>query len=144
SDKNLSPEQARQLTQQQLSGSLSEDEFNDCWQEATGLISDNNLGFLFDSNKYKQAYNEVPVCYQSGNKTVNGIIDRLVISEDKIVIVDYKTHQQSSEVELDKLTQHYQPQMRYYSEGIKKIWPGSDIEALIVFTHSKTIRPVST
>ncbi|MDH5409088.1 MAG: UvrD-helicase domain-containing protein [Gammaproteobacteria bacterium] len=144
SDKNLTPEQARQLTQQQLSGSLSEDEFNDCWQEATGLISDNNLGFLFDSNKYKQAYNEVPVCYQSGNKTVNGIIDRLVISEDKIVIVDYKTHQQSSEVELDKLTQHYQPQMRYYIEGIEKLWPDASIQAMILFTHSKTIRAIST
>ncbi len=48
---------------------------------------------LFDPTVSQQAYNEVPVQYLDGNHMVHGIIDRLLVSDGEVTIIDYKTHQ---------------------------------------------------
>ncbi|WP_455205843.1 PD-(D/E)XK nuclease family protein, partial [Kaarinaea lacus] len=80
---------------------------------------------------------------QQGQRTVHGFIDRLLISDDKIIIVDYKTHQVQSDAEQDKLCAFYQPQLALYRRGLTKAWPDKSVESYILFTHKVNVKRVN-
>lgn len=113
----------------------TEHELEQSWQEAQPLLSKEHLAHIFNKQKYLHALNEVPILYQRNNATVHGIIDRLIIDEDKVIIIDYKTHQHAGKDNLARLAEVYHEQMAFYVDGIRKLWPERKIEAYLLFTH---------
>ena len=67
---------------------------------------------------------------------VYGIIDRLIVHEDKIELIDYKTHRVSDESTLESLSQNYKKQLSLYREGIRRIWPDRPVKSGLLFTNS--------
>ena len=72
--------------------------------------------------------------YRDGDCTVYGIIDRLILRPGELLIVDYKTHRHATADQLDTFVEAYRPQLRYYAEGIRRLWPQRQVRALLLFT----------
>ena len=89
---------------------------------------------LFEPDCYQQAWNEVPVQYLDGNHMVHGIIDRLLVSDGEVTIIDYKTHQLADRRSLDELAENYRTQMRYYNAAVTRLWPNHTVRAALLFT----------
>ena len=83
-----------------------------------------------------KSFNEVPIQYRIDNKSIYGIIDRLVIHSDYTHIIDYKTHTDTSLTQQQKFVELFTPQLQYYSTGINKLWPDKPVKASILFTHN--------
>lgn len=103
-------------------------------EEAHNLIALPELQFLFNPIHYHQAMNEVPLIYQSNGITVHGVIDRLVVNENEVLIIDYKTHQHACLENITTLAEPYWKQLVYYAEGVRQIWPTRKIRTLLLFT----------
>ena len=86
--------------------------------------------------------NEVPICYEVHGQVVYGIIDRLLLHEEKIEIIDYKSHR-VADSGYAQLVEQYRPQMELYVEGIKKIWPQHEVIAQLLFTHTAKLLSVA-
>jgi ATP-dependent helicase/nuclease subunit A len=67
---------------------------------------------------------------------VYGLIDRLIIKDDQILLIDYKTHPVKNDTQLSSLTEAYRPQLDLYRNGVAKIWPGLEIKSGLLFTNS--------
>ena len=107
-----------------------------CWQQAEQTIK--QFPEYFNEDRYQAAYSEVPVYFKKGETIVNGIIDRLVITENEIVVIDYKTHLIDSNEDLEKLANQFRSQLSLYKEGVAllfpKRYPGRLIKTCVIFT----------
>lgn len=104
------------------------------WQEAAAVHSAPQFRTLFDPACYRQAWNEVPLQYSEKGCAVYGLIDRLVLLDDEVIIVDYKTHRQAVNGRLASLAAPYASQMAYYAAGVRRLWPGKRVRPLLLFT----------
>ncbi len=109
-------------------------ELQRCRNEVAELLDSEDLDWLFKPASGVKAYNEVPIQYQHGLQTVYGIIDRMVVSDTGIQLVDYKTHRIAGEQEIQQLTSHYRPQLELYREGVQKLWPNRTVKAHLLLT----------
>ena len=104
------------------------------WQEALQTWQDPTLAVVFDSGRYQQARNEVPLQYLDGGRLVYGVIDRLLVQDDSVLVIDYKTHQSASRDTLPGLAATYREQMRLYARGVAQLWPGRQVRSYLLFT----------
>ncbi len=109
------------------------------WQEAQDVFADPRFAHLFDPSRYQWAWNEVPIQYLLDKHLVYGIIDRLVVSGDNVLIIDYKTHRSASADTVAALAADYREQMRLYAQGITAVWPGHRVSPCLLFTASKAL-----
>ncbi|NOX75769.1 MAG: UvrD-helicase domain-containing protein [Gammaproteobacteria bacterium] len=117
------------------------------FQAAVAVFEEPSLSHLFDPSHYLKAYNEIPLHYYvenqcRENQPVYGIIDRLVVAENGIWLVDYKTHAIENRSEREALAMHYRPQMEYYRTGIEHLWPGRSVIAGLLFTDGPVWMPL--
>ena len=80
----------------------------------------------------------MPLMYLQEQQAVYGIVDRLIKSDEKIWIIDYKSHHTPKQSSQEAALQ-FSKQLNYYREGIKKLWPEHKVEAGILFTRHKEI-----
>lgn len=95
----------------------------------------NDLKSIFAPEKSLQSYNECPLQYMMDNRLVFGFIDRLIVHDDKVLIIDYKTHHHATKNNLSELSQAYQQQMQLYANGVKQLWPDKCVETYLLFTE---------
>ena len=107
-------------------------EIKDYWQQAQQTI--NQFPEYFSVKNYEQAYSEVPVYFIQNDKTVHGIIDRLVLNTKKATIVDFKTHSINEQQDIDSLAQTFKSQLALYHQGIQLVYPDYEIDCQILFT----------
>jgi len=92
------------------------------WNEAAELLGSDDLEWLFKPASSVKAFNEVPIQYLHGRQTVYGIIDRLIVSDTCVFLVDYKTHRSGDGSQIQQLVSSYKPQLDLYREGVQKLW----------------------
>jgi len=73
---------------------------------------------------------------------INGRIDRLAVTDDEVLIVDFKTNRPPPSREED-LPQIYRTQMALYRAGASKIFPGRRIACALVWTEGPRLMPLS-
>jgi ATP-dependent helicase/nuclease subunit A len=85
---------------------------------------------------------EVPVVGLIGNRALSGQIDRIVVTEDAVLVVDYKTLRPApaSEAEVPAL---YLDQLAAYAAAIQAIYPGKRVRAALLWTDGPRLMPVS-
>jgi len=92
---------------------------------------------FFNPTKYSQAMNEMPILDSNEKKTKYGVIDRLIVTKNEILILDYKTHR---DIPIDKLTtvaNEFYKQMDFYGDAVKNIWPHKRVRMFVLFTYHK-------
>ncbi len=112
------------------------------YNEAWSILSDNRFANLFSS----QSRAEVPITGQiTLDETlynVNGQIDRLLVEQDRVLIVDFKTNRPASMTEED-VSEHYKFQLQAYKMILSQIYPDKKIETAILWTSVPYLLPLS-
>ncbi len=65
---------------------------------------------------------------------VSGILDRLAVSESRVVIVDYKTNRPPPQ-NLSTVPDAYIAQLALYRKLLEPLYPGKTVEAALLFTE---------
>jgi len=144
----LTSGQSRATVEKQLRQEFSErldaKEVNRCWREACAVVDRADFRDFFDPSRYREARSEIPILFRDGERDVYGVIDRLIIREDEIVLIDYKTHARATKENIAQLAQDFREQMRQYGEGARRLWPGRKLRLLLLFTACGGVVELST
>lgn len=76
---------------------------------------------------------EVPVAATVGERVIAGTIDRLLIENDRVLIVDFKTSRRPPEG-IEQVPSAILRQMAAYCAALEKTFPGRRIEAALLYT----------
>lgn len=136
-------ERGRRLIRQEFGAILDADWLETCWAEACAVVDAPAFARFFNPTYYEEARNEVVVVYEDKGKAITGVIDRLLIANDKLVLIDYKTHRVPVEA-LAALASGYAAQLRLYAEGLRRLWPGRPVDAVLLFTAAGRSMAVDT
>jgi ATP-dependent helicase/nuclease subunit A len=120
----------------------AETSFQECWREALATRRHPRLAALFDAARYEYAYCEIPVQYRDGSQLVYGIIDRLVVGMDRVLVIDYKTHRAADAAACAALAARYREPMCRYAGAAARLWPQHRVEAFLLFTAVNELLPV--
>jgi ATP-dependent helicase/nuclease subunit A len=113
------------------------------WQEAMAVYQNPALAFLFDATRYQTAYCELPIQYQEGRQLIYGIIDRVVVTQECVHLIDYKTHRITDNASPRLLAEQYRQQLELYASGAARIWPERRIKPCLLFTHTCELVEIS-
>jgi ATP-dependent helicase/nuclease subunit A len=114
---------------------IRDDRLGAWWREALRIVSDPTLDWLMRPHPPRQAYNEVSIQYRDAGRTVFGLIDRLVVDERNIHIVDYKSHRLGDASGTAQLIEQYRPQLALYRRGVQQLWPARQVTSYLLLTH---------
>ncbi|MBU0741805.1 PD-(D/E)XK nuclease family protein, partial [bacterium] len=82
---------------------------------------------------------EAPIIARPGRggdgpeKRILGAVDRLLSTDDEIVVIDYKSNRVDGG-DLDAVVVHYRPQMEAYGEALTAALPGRRVRLVLLFT----------
>jgi ATP-dependent helicase/nuclease subunit A len=62
-----------------------------------------------------------------------------VIRRDEIWVIDYKTAAAGDTRSELELLGYYKPQLEYYAQGLRKIWPGKTVRQAILLTGTQAL-----
>ena len=113
---------------------LTPETLDDCWREACRVLDHPEFSGFYDAAQYREARNEVPITYLEDGRPVFGVIDRLVLRDDEIIVIDYKTHAQATAGNAARLAEGFADQMRLYGAGARRLWPRKRLRMFLLFT----------
>ncbi|MCP4817790.1 MAG: double-strand break repair helicase AddA, partial [Shimia sp.] len=115
----------------------AETEFNSLLNEATNTLQTPDLSWLFDPT----ALAEVPLTADLGAHKMHGIIDRLIVTKDRVIAVDFKTNAtvpSATNGTPDGLLR----QMGAYAHALAQIYPNREIQTGILWTRTASFMPL--
>ncbi|HWK45515.1 MAG TPA: double-strand break repair helicase AddA [Stellaceae bacterium] len=84
---------------------------------------------------------EVPVVGLIEGRVISGRIDRLVVTDAAVLIVDYKTNRPPPRHQAD-IAPLYREQLRAYRAALAAIYPGRPVRAALLWTDGPRLMPV--
>jgi ATP-dependent helicase/nuclease subunit A len=84
---------------------------------------------------------EAPIAGRLGGKLVSGQVDRLLVTPDRVLVVDYKTNRPPP-VALDQVPALYLRQMAAYRAVLRLAFPGRAVECALVWTYGARFMPL--
>ncbi len=106
--------------------------------ETLGVLDDPETAPLFGPGSLA----EVPVVGVLAGRVLSGRIDRLLVTDDAVLIVDYKTLRPVPPDE-DRVPALYIDQLRAYRAAVAQIYPGREVRCALHWTDGPTLMPVS-
>ena len=110
---------------------LSNSEAEALWLEVEAVLS--NTAFVEVFSPHSRA--EVPITGIVGDAVVSGQVDRLIVTDDYIYIVDYKTNRPPPQT-VEQIDLGYIRQMSLYVSVLRQIWPDRTIRAGLLWTDT--------
>ncbi|MFK7839620.1 MAG: double-strand break repair helicase AddA [Bdellovibrionales bacterium] len=85
---------------------------------------------------------EVPITgLLADNRLISGQIDRLLITDENILIIDFKTNRPPPKT-ADKVPQIYYNQLKSYADTLKSIYPNHKIKCALLWTDGPHLMPI--
>ena len=78
---------------------------------------------------------EVPIAAVVGERVISGTLDRLLLQEGRVRLVDFKTDRRPP-LSLETIPPSSLRQMAAYVAALETIYPGRNIEAALLYTHT--------
>jgi ATP-dependent helicase/nuclease subunit A len=107
-------------------------------EDACRILSDPALGEIFSPEALAEA--PIAAVVDSGH-VVAGTVDRLLVTDDRVLVLDYKTGRVMPEHAEDAPVQHLR-QMAAYADALARIFPGRRIEAALLYTAGPRLFPL--
>lgn len=101
------------------------------------VIGNPVFSWIFD--KARQGYFELPFVHKKGDTIISGVIDRLIIEENRGFVIDYKAIAPATDEEVLFWKRHYLPQIRIYCEAVKEIFRLDRVEGFLLFLDSSRL-----
>ncbi len=109
-------------------------------EEALGVLRDEKFAAVYGTD----GISEAPIAGRPralGGATVFGVIDRLAVLPDRILIVDYKTNRPPP-ADVKDAPPGYIDQLAAYGLLLKEIYPDRQIEAALLWTYEARLAPI--
>jgi ATP-dependent helicase/nuclease subunit A len=107
-------------------------------EQVCGILADSRFSALFGPNSLGEA--PLTATLQDG-RVIAGTVDRLLVEAERISVVDFKTGRVPA-TDADVPIAH-RAQMQAYAEALKAIFPGREIEAILLYTQGPKLVPVT-
>lgn len=120
---------------------LGEDEAADILKSVYAVLDDGQFARAFGSGSRAEVAIVAKLDELNGD-TVNGRIDRLAVSDDEVLIVDFKTNRPPPDTE-ENVPALYLTQMALYRAALAKLYPGKRIVAALVWTEGPCLMRLS-
>lgn len=105
--------------------------------EAAHVLSNPDLKALFDG----ESLAEVPISAPLGAARMHGVIDRLIIADDHILAVDFKTNA-TVPANAAQTPEGLLRQMGAYSSALSQVYPDHRIDTAILWTRTASLMPL--
>lgn len=115
---------------------LRDDQKITFWQEVQAILNHSELGYLFGP----MSRAEVPIAglvktpQQPEGRPVSGQVDRLVVLDDEVLIIDYKTNRPPP-ADVAHVPSVYLRQMALYRRALASVYKTKTIKAALLWTH---------
>lgn len=129
--------QAVMSTYLNKSADLSEKEKLLISNQLLALLEDEQFQYVFSTHSKA----EVPVVGKVGNYMISGVIDRLVVLENKVLVLDYKTDPIIPK-EVSQIPKKYIKQMSAYLQVLEQIYPDKIIECAILWVFAPKLQKI--
>jgi len=106
-------------------------------EAAMGVLEDKDFATVFAPG----GRSEAPVIGRLGDNTINGRVDRLVVTPTEILVVDYKTDRPSPPT-IEGVGEAYIAQMAAYRAVLTQRWPNRPIRCLLVWTDGPRLMEI--
>jgi ATP-dependent helicase/nuclease subunit A len=117
---------------------LSESVRSSIAQETLSILSHPDFAPLFGPGSLA----EVPVSgLLSDGRIISGQIDRLLITDTDILIIDYKTNRPPPQSMAD-VPSAYRRQLEAYADALRQIYPGRRIKGALLWTDGPLLMPL--
>ena len=113
------------------SSDISEKDKQYIEEKIISLLSNIYLKDIFSTHSKA----EVPIMGEVDGKIISGQIDRLIIKEDKVLVIDYKTNRPAAKT-LEDVPSSYIKQLGAYKILLQKIYPTKQIDCGILWTDT--------
>jgi ATP-dependent helicase/nuclease subunit A len=102
------------------------------------VLDEPNLAELWGPNSRA----EVPIVGLIGEQALSGQIDRLVVTDGRVLIVDFKTVRPApaSEQQVPAL---YLQQLATYRAALRRIYPGHEVDGAFLWTDGPVLMPIA-
>jgi ATP-dependent helicase/nuclease subunit A len=81
---------------------------------------------------------EVPIAGVVSGRAIAGQVDRLIVTDDQVIVVDYKSNRPPP-MDAAGVAPVYLRQMGLYGRALEGIYPGREVRALLLWTDSCTL-----
>ncbi|WP_323775543.1 double-strand break repair helicase AddA [Leisingera sp.] len=105
--------------------------------EASGVLQNAALSHIFQND----TLSEVPVTADFYGSRLHGIIDRLVVTPEKVLAVDFKSNVTVPETP-QQCPEGLLRQMGAYAHALAQIYPDRAIETALLWTRNATLMPL--
>jgi len=123
---------------QKNAADFSADEQKQIKEEILRLLAKEEYAMLFGADSRA----EVSVFGEVNGKIISAKIDRLVVLDNKVVIVDFKTNRPAGK-SLEETPEVYKKQLKDYETLLRRIYPQHNIESYILWTNDARLMRVS-
>lgn len=108
--------------------------------EETALSGAEKVFRLLQDERFKEMFGpnslaEAPLIGTIGTQVFSGQVDRLVVKEDEILLIDYKTNQHPPKNK-NEISPLYKTQVIAYKEILKNIFPDKKIRPFLLWTET--------
>ena len=101
---------------------------------ALGVLADPRWRDLFGPD----ALAEVPFAAKVGGQVIAGTVDRLLVTPERLLVVDFKTARRPPE-RIGEIPGSIVRQMAAYVAALEVIYPGRQIDAALLYTHAPAL-----
>ncbi|MBB4657564.1 double-strand break repair helicase AddA [Parvularcula dongshanensis] len=136
----VAPERRRAVGRQLLArdAASAADAEREVWlSEALAVLEDPAFAAVFGAGSRA----EVPVQGRVGGKLYAGQIDRLLVTETEVLIVDFKSNRPPPE-RVEDVAPAYLAQLGAYAALIEKVYPGRAVRTALLWTYAPRLMPV--
>lgn len=126
---NLRTKAARRIAEAELPAQADR-----AMAQALAVLEDASVASLFRSDTLAEA----PITAEIGGRRLHGIIDRLIIEDDRVTAIDFKSNQIVPKT-ADECPDGILRQMGAYALMLKQIYPDKQIETAVLWTATRDL-----
>ena len=110
------------------------------YKQAENILKNPSFEFIFAPDTLSEVQFST-IVESVGEIPIVGVIDRLVLSQDSALIIDFKTNQEVPS-SIDEVPLGVLKQMGAYAASMQKVFPKKNIELGIIWTHSAELMKI--
>jgi ATP-dependent helicase/nuclease subunit A len=140
---DLAPDQRPAAARRLLAAErdLTDDQREEMAAAAFGVLDDARFSAVFGPGSRAEVALAGTSVHLPKGLAVSGRVDRLVVDEERVLVVDYKTNRPSPD-RIEDADPAYLAQMSVYAAVLREVFPGRAIEAALVWTDGPKLMPV--
>ncbi len=100
-------------------------------REALGVIEDARFAAVFGAKSRAEA----PIVGEAGGRSVRGVVDRIVVEDARVIVLDFKTDRPAP-TDPARAPDAYVLQLALYREVLRKIFPGKPVSCALLWTEA--------